>query len=154
MLVISQLILLTYQKYVDATSGETLSIYSPHDESLVADGIQVASQEDVDKAVSAARAAFKGEWSKWTPEQRSTAMIKFADLADKHAEELGLWETKSMGQPINVAKFVYSFFGKAFRYYAGWTDKLPGESWTEDEQGIYKVCYTITMMVKRHLITV
>ncbi|OSS45343.1 hypothetical protein B5807_10392 [Epicoccum nigrum] len=126
-------------EYVNATSGETLSIYNPHDESLVADGIQVASQEDVDKAVSAARAAFKGEWSKWTPEQRSAAMIKFADLTDKHAEELALWETKSMGQPINVAKFVYSLFGKVFRYYAGWTDKLPGEAWTEDEQGMYKI---------------
>lgn len=116
-----------------------MSIYSPHDESLVADGFQVASEADVDKAVSAARAAFKGEWSKWTPQQRSEAMVKFADLTDKHAEELALWETKSMGQPINIAKFIYALFGKIFRYYAGWTDKLPGEAWTEDEQGMYKV---------------
>lgn len=126
-------------EYVDATSGDTLSIYNPHDESLVADGIQVASQEDVDKAVSAARTAFKGVWSKWTPRQRSEAMLKFADLTDKHAEELALWETKSMGQPINVAKFVFTLLGQVFRYYAGWTDKLPGEAWTEDEQGIYKI---------------
>ena len=154
MLVTPQLARLTDQKYVDATSGETLSIYNPHDESLVADGIQVASQEDVDKAVSAARAAFKGEWSNWTPEQRSAAMMKFADLADKHAEELALWETKSMGQPVNVAKFVYSLFGRVFRYYAGWTDKLPGEAWTEDEQGMYKVCCTLTTMVQCHLTSV
>jgi aldehyde dehydrogenase (NAD+) len=46
-------------QYVDATSNETLSIYSPHDESLVLDGVQVASQPDVDKAVAAARAACK-----------------------------------------------------------------------------------------------
>ncbi|KAF2630434.1 aldehyde dehydrogenase [Macroventuria anomochaeta] len=121
---------------VDATSGDTLSIYNPHDESQVADGIQVASHEDVDKAVSAARAAFKGEWCQWTPQQRSDAMLKFAGRTDKHAEELALWEVKSMGQPINVAKFVYALFGKVFRYYAGWTDKLPGEAWIEDEQGI------------------
>jgi aldehyde dehydrogenase (NAD+) len=126
-------------EYVNATSGETISIYNPHDENLVANGIQVASQGDVDKAVSAARSAFKGEWSKWTPQQRSDAMMKFAELADKHAEELALWETKSMGQPVNVAKFVYALFGKVFRYYAGWTDKLPGEAWTEDEAGMYKI---------------
>ena len=66
-------------------------------------------------------------------------MYKFADLVDKHTEELALWETKSMGQPISVARLVYTMFGKMFRYYAGWTDKLPGESWSEDEQGIYKV---------------
>ena len=135
----TQDLFLTPSKYVDATSGETLSIYNPHDESLVADGIQVASEGDVDKAVAAARAAFHGEWSKWTPQQRSEVMLKFADLTDKHAEELALWEVKSMGQPITVTKFVYALFGKIFRYYAGWTDKLPGESWTEDEQGIYKV---------------
>lgn len=93
----------------------------------------------MEKAVSAARAAFKGEWSKWTPQQRSEAMLKFADLTEKHAEDLALWETKSMGQPIGVANFVYALFGKVFRYYAGWTDKLPGEAWTEDEQGMYKV---------------
>ncbi|KAF1933651.1 putative aldehyde dehydrogenase [Didymella exigua CBS 183.55] len=126
-------------EYVDATSGETLSIYNPHDESLVADGIQVASQEDVDKAVAAARAAFKGEWSEWTPQQRSKAMLKLADLTDKHAEELALWEVKSMGQPIFQAKALYGFFGMVFRYYAGWTDKLPGEAWSENEQGLYKI---------------
>lgn len=48
---------LTNMQYVDATSNETLSIYSPHDESLVLNGVQVASQADVDKAVAAARAA-------------------------------------------------------------------------------------------------
>lgn len=131
---------LTGLEYVDATSGETLTIYNPHDESVVIDGIQVASQGDVDKAVSAARAAFHGEWSKWTPRQRSDAMLKFADLVEEHAEELALWETKSMGQPISIAKFLSAKIGEAFKYYAGWTDKLPGESWTEDEQGMYKVC--------------
>jgi aldehyde dehydrogenase (NAD+) len=42
---------------VDASSNETISIYSPHDESLVAEGIQVASSSDVDRAVDAAKAA-------------------------------------------------------------------------------------------------
>ena len=126
-------------KYVDATSGETISIYNPHDESLVADGIQVASQADVDKAVASARAAFEGDWSKWTPQQRSEAMLKFADLTDKHVDDLAMWEVQSMGQPISVTRYVYGLLGKTFRYYAGWTDKLPGESWTEDQSGIYKV---------------
>jgi aldehyde dehydrogenase (NAD+) len=125
-------------EYVDATSSETISIYSPHDESLVVDGIQVASQGDVDKAVAAARAAFKGEWSKWTAQQRSDVMLKFADLIDKNAEMLAGWESKSMGQPIGVATWVYKLVSSTFRYYSGWTNKLPGEQWPE-EDGIYRI---------------
>ncbi|KAH7349213.1 putative aldehyde dehydrogenase [Pyrenochaeta sp. MPI-SDFR-AT-0127] len=125
-------------EYVDATSNETLSIYSPHDESVVADGIHVASQADVDKAVAAARAAFKGEWSTWTARQRSDVMNKFADLVENNLEALAIWESKSMGQPISIGLFVYRLVSEMFRYYAGWTDKLPGEQWPQEE-GVYKI---------------
>jgi aldehyde dehydrogenase (NAD+) len=93
-------------QYVDAKSGETITIHSPHNESLVADNIQVAGQADVDAAAAAARAAFKGEWSRWTPAQRTKAMNKLADLIDEKTEELALWESKCMGQPIEIAKLV------------------------------------------------
>lgn len=92
-----------------------MSIYSPHDESLIAENIQVAGQEDVDAAVAAARAAFKGEWSKWTAQKRSAAMLKLADLIEKHVVELGQWETKAMGMPINIATWVTGYAAAAYR---------------------------------------
>lgn len=103
---------------MDASSNETISIYSPHDESLVVEGIQVASQSDVDKAVDAAKAAFQGEWSSWTPKQRSDVMLRFADLADEHAETLAEWESKSMGAPVRLAKLLYSMVGEAHSFEA------------------------------------
>ncbi|KAF2114952.1 putative aldehyde dehydrogenase [Lophiotrema nucula] len=126
-------------EYVDAKSGETLSIYNPHDESLVADNVHVAGQADVDAAVAAARAAFKGEWSKFTPTQRSNCMVKFADLIEKHAAELAPWESKAMGQPIGVVQMILGMTAQSFRYYAGWTDKLLGEQMPEDAGGIYRI---------------
>jgi len=75
----------------------------------------VAGQADVDAAVAAARAAFKGEWSTWTPTQRTKAMNKLADLIDEHAEELALWESKCMGQPVGIAKMVVGMCSSAFR---------------------------------------
>ncbi|KAH8728844.1 aldehyde dehydrogenase [Phaeosphaeriaceae sp. PMI808] len=126
-------------EWIDATSSETLTITSPHDGSLVASDIQVASSADIDKTVAAARAAFKGEWSKWTPQQRSATMLKFADLVEKQGEELGLWETKAMGQPLMISGWAWKSVAGTFRYYAGWTDKLPGESWQTDAEGIYKI---------------
>jgi aldehyde dehydrogenase (NAD+) len=102
-------------QYVDASSDETIAIYSPHDESLVADGIQVASQADVDKAVAAARAALHGEWSKWTAEQRRNVLLKFADLIDKNSEMLASWEAKSIGQPTAIAMWIYKLVAQTFR---------------------------------------
>jgi aldehyde dehydrogenase (NAD+) len=81
----------------------------------VADNIQVAGQADIDHAVTSARAAFKGEWSKWTPAQRSKAMLKFADLIDEHAKDIAQWETKSMGQPINIAVWIVSMISTVYR---------------------------------------
>jgi aldehyde dehydrogenase (NAD+) len=69
----------------------------------------------VDKAVAAARAAFHGEWSQWTAQQRSDAMNKFADLIDKNAEMLGDWETKSMGQPVGIASWIFKIVSQTFR---------------------------------------
>ncbi|KAF2866600.1 putative aldehyde dehydrogenase [Massariosphaeria phaeospora] len=126
-------------EYVDAKSDETLTIYSPHDETLVAEGIQVAGQDDVDAAVAAAQAAFKGEWSKWTPAQKTQVMMKLADLIDEHAEELGVWEAKAMGQPVAVAGQLVRITSTVIRYYAGWTDKISGEQYPIDDKGIYKV---------------
>ena len=51
-------------------------------------------------------------------------MNKFADLIDKNAEMLAGWESKSMGQPIGVAMWVYKLVSQTFRYvlwfWCGW----------------------------------
>lgn len=96
-----------------------MSVYSPHDESLVAENVQVAGQADIDAAVAAARAAFKGEWSKWTGAQRTKVMLKFADLVDKHASELAEWESKTMGQPIQVATMILGMVSTVYRCVSG-----------------------------------
>jgi aldehyde dehydrogenase (NAD+) len=74
-------------------------------------------------------------------------MLRFADLIDKHAPELGLWETKSIGQPIGVSQWMYKLVSGNFRYMSGWTNKVPGEQWPE-EDGIYKV--SLTSIYCRH----
>lgn len=125
-------------EYVDGHSPDRLTIYSPHDESVVASDIQCASQSDIDIAVAAARAAFKGEWSTWSARQRTNVMLRFADLVDKHVDEFAPWEGRCMGQPLAVTKMIYGMLSEVFRYYAGWTDKLAGESFAETN-GVYKI---------------
>jgi aldehyde dehydrogenase (NAD+) len=39
---------------------------------------------DVDAAVAAARAAFEGPWSKFSPYERQCALLRIADLFETH----------------------------------------------------------------------
>ena len=65
-------------QYVASASGETFDCISPCDGTLLT---QVANcgEEDVDRAVKAARAAFeKGDWRNMAPKDRKTALMRFA----------------------------------------------------------------------------
>ena len=82
----------------------------------------------MDDAVSAARAAFEsGEWRDMKPSARARLIYKYADLIEAHADELAMLESLDGGKPIALAKpvDVMASVG-AFRYYAGWADKING----------------------------
>ena len=84
--------------FVPAASGKTYPVVDPRTEKPV---IFAASAEvaDVDKAVSAARAAFdEGPWPRMSAKERGRIMYKLADLVERHSEELALLETLVGGQ--------------------------------------------------------
>ena len=57
--------------------------------------------EDVDIAVKAARKSFdNGVWRKRTPLERKLILLKFADLLEKHSEELAVLESLDSGKPV------------------------------------------------------
>jgi len=74
-------------QYVVSTSPERLSIYSPVDDSLVTDNIQVASEKDVDAAVDAARKAFPA-WRDMPAAKRAECINRFADLVVENVDGL------------------------------------------------------------------
>src|SRR5688572_32972147 len=77
-------------RYVDAFEGATFACESPIDGrilGLVARG----GAEDIERAVKASRKAFDdGRWSETSPVHRKKVLQKFAQLVEKHAEELAL----------------------------------------------------------------
>ena len=73
--------------YVPSSSGETLTIHNPADDSLVSDKVQVASEVDVDRAVDAARSAFPA-WRNLAGHKRAACMFKFAELLEREAGRL------------------------------------------------------------------
>jgi aldehyde dehydrogenase (NAD+) len=102
-------------KYVDAKSDKKLSVHNPIDGSLVTSDVHAAGPQDVDDAVDAAQAAYKGSWGKYTAAQRTECLSKLADLMDAKVKELAELETIAMGQPISIAMNITKMMIDLFR---------------------------------------
>ncbi|KAK5136798.1 hypothetical protein LTR08_002094 [Meristemomyces frigidus] len=125
-------------QYVPSSSGKTLTIYNPTDNSIVTDKVQVASEADVDSAVAAAKAAFPA-WRDMAGAKRAAIMIKFADLLEQNVDRLASLESQAMGQPFSIARMFVLGPAAMWRYYAGNAGKVAGESFPPDEDGMYKL---------------
>jgi len=90
-------------KYVPAASGKTFDCTSPIDGRVLTQ-VAACETEDVNRAVAGARAVFeKGSWSACHPARRKKVLLKFAELMQKHKDELALLETLDMGKPISAS---------------------------------------------------
>jgi aldehyde dehydrogenase (NAD+) len=92
----------------------------------------------VNEAVRYANEAFKGPWSKKTGAERGQYLNRFADLLDDHAEELANLESLVSGRPISTFAREIPMVSAVFRYYAGWADKIKGDSYPADD-GFLKI---------------
>ncbi len=131
--------LLINNRWVDSASGRAFPTVNP----ATGDEIcQVAEADavDVDRAVSAARAAFEGPWRRMAAAERGNLINRLADLIEQHADELARLESLDNGKPYQVAKTAdLPLTIGCYRYYAGWADKIQGK--TIPIAGDY-FCYT------------
>jgi acyl-CoA reductase-like NAD-dependent aldehyde dehydrogenase len=120
-------------KWVDAASGKTFATINPADGSELA-RVAEGDAVDVDRAAKAARRVFdEGKWSHMPPAQREKILLKVADLIEAHATELAQLETLDNGKSLFETKNVDIPQAVAtFRYYAGWVNKLTGETSPSD----------------------
>jgi acyl-CoA reductase-like NAD-dependent aldehyde dehydrogenase len=87
--------------------------------------LSMASVEEVDDAVVAAHEGFE-VWKRWTPDKRRDALFRLADLMVDQGAELGVIGSLETGAPYSPYGWAYS--ADWLRYYAGWADKITGES--------------------------
>ncbi|GMN45851.1 hypothetical protein TIFTF001_015041 [Ficus carica] len=113
--------------FVDAASGKTFPTYDPRSGEVIAH-VAEGNAEDIDRAVSAARKAFdEGPWPKMTAYERSRIMLRFADLIEKHNDEIAALEAWDNGKTYEQAAMLeIPMLARLFRYYAGWADKIHG----------------------------
>jgi acyl-CoA reductase-like NAD-dependent aldehyde dehydrogenase len=112
-------------RYTDAASGATFDCINPATGKLLA-RVAAGDQEDVNRAVAAARAAFrKGSWANLPPAERKRILMRFAELLSAHTEELALLETLDMGKPIRDSlKGDMPAVARCIRWYAEAIDKV------------------------------
>ncbi|KAJ3699292.1 hypothetical protein LUZ61_002997 [Rhynchospora tenuis] len=114
-------------KFVDSASGKTFPTLDPRTGEVIAH-VQEGDAEDINRAVRAARKAFdEGPWPRMTAYERSRILLRFADLLDKHNDELAALETWDNGKPYEqAANIEIPMCSRLMRYYAGWADKIHG----------------------------
>jgi len=119
--------LLINGNFVDSASGKTFPTLDPRTGEVIAH-VAEGDAEDINRAVAAARKAFdEGPWPKMTAYERSRILLRFADLIEKHNDELAALETWDNGKPYEqAAQIEVPMVARLMRYYAGWADKIHG----------------------------
>jgi aldehyde dehydrogenase (NAD+) len=109
---------------VPAADGRTFSTVNPATEEKLAE-VALAGQQDVDRAVRAARTAFENVWGPMPGAQRAKYIYRIARIIAERSREFAVLESLDNGKPIKESRDVDIPLASAhFFYYAGWADKL------------------------------
>ncbi|MBB5685947.1 aldehyde dehydrogenase family protein [Sphingobium boeckii] len=94
--------------------------------------VRMASADDVDAAVAAARKAFPA-WRALSGDQRRNLMFKLAALIEANSQQLAALSTIENGSVIMATSYLGWDGAQKFRYFGGWADKIEGRTistWT------------------------
>lgn len=110
-------------KFTKPVKGKYFDTLNPSDNQKISK-VAEATSEDVDKAVKAAKNAFKS-WSKLSGKERGKYVYRIARLIQERAREFSVIETLDGGKPIRESRDIdIPLAANHFFYYAGWADKL------------------------------
>ncbi|KAF6744112.1 aldehyde dehydrogenase [Ephemerocybe angulata] len=127
-------------EWVDPIEGELIEIRNPATGEVITK-VAGGGKADVDRAVQAAKKAYKTVWGlKTTGRERGKALAKLADLIEQNLDEFTALESLNVGKVYANAKHVdVTGTVTVLRYYAGWADKIHGKTM---ETGENKFAYT------------
>jgi aldehyde dehydrogenase (NAD+) len=114
-------------KWVTAASGKHFESRNPATGELLAT-VAEGDAEDINRAVTAARRAFEGPWSKFKPFERQQVLLRLADLVERHFDELSSLDTLDMGAPISRTRGTRLRILGMLRWYAGQATSIHGET--------------------------
>lgn len=107
--------------WIQSVSGNTIDSINPATGEKIT-SIPLGSKEDVDIAVKSAQKGFK-IWSKITPKERQSVLLKIADAIEARFEKFAILEALDAGKPIRETRLIdipaaidnLRYFGAAIR---------------------------------------
>lgn len=84
--------------------------------------------EEVDAAVTAARAALDGAWGRATAAERGRLLSRLGRLVEERVEDLAALEAADVGKPLTQARADARALARYMEFYGGAADKLMGET--------------------------
>jgi len=101
---------------------------NPATEELLAE-VAEAGEAEMDAAVNAARACLESkEWRDLPARRRGQLLYRIAELLEQRSGQIAEVETKNNGKPLFESKIDVAMAIETFRYYAGWADKITGDT--------------------------
>src|SRR3712207_2645506 len=124
-------------EWVGAISGTTFESVNPYTGKVWAMAPE-AGEEDVDRAVRAAREAFdEGQWGKMTGTERARLIRRLAELIAENAESLALVESTDNGKLLKEMRGQLNALPEWYYYFAGAADKIQGETIPSDKPNFF-----------------
>ncbi|MBK0328625.1 aldehyde dehydrogenase family protein [Rhodobacteraceae bacterium F11138] len=114
-------------EWCPARSGEVIEARNPADGTLLAT-VPKGGAADIDAAVAAARRAFEGPWSRFTPFERQALLLRIAERFEAEWETLCLSDTLDMGMPLQRTLANSRRVLGMLRYYAGQAVAIHGQT--------------------------
>jgi aldehyde dehydrogenase (NAD+) len=123
-------------RWQPSLSGDSIETFNPANGQLLAT-LARGRQEDVDIAVRAARRAFEGPWSRFTPHQRYALMLRVCDVLEANFEELATIESLDMGAPISRTRAMKPGLLQTIMYFASQAMNWSGSTIPNSLPGSY-----------------
>lgn len=140
--------------FVEPASGATFDTVNPATGAVIA-SLGRAGDEDVERAVAAARRAFEGPWSRAVPLERQRLLQRLSELISENVNELAFLDALDVGLPISRSRAAVQGAANALFGYAAaarwirgatiensvspdmftYTEKSPWASWPRSSRG-------------------
>jgi acyl-CoA reductase-like NAD-dependent aldehyde dehydrogenase len=121
----------------DSSSGdwfESINPFTAKPWALIPRG----TNEDIDRAVSAAKTAFHdGKWCGLTASERGSLLRRFGDLLAVEAESIAKLETTDNGKLFAEMRNQITYIPQWFYYFGGLADKIEGRVIPIDKRGVF-----------------
>lgn len=116
-------------EWYNSESGKVFPVINPCTAEKICD-VQEGDKADIDKAVRAARAAFKrgSPWRTMDASKRGVMLHKLADLLKRDQTYLASLETLDNGKPFYDSMDDMHWAIDVLKYFAGWSDKIQGKT--------------------------